>query len=65
LLGTWNDEAGLVGGNHGLCPIAEAELAEDVADVGLEVAEHESLGDLLVRESLCDRAQNFEFAAGE
>jgi hypothetical protein len=56
-----------VGCNYGLCSVTEAEFAQDVADVGLDgfVAEYESIGDLLVRESSCDQAQDLEFAARE
>jgi hypothetical protein len=61
------DEACLISGDHCLCPIAEAELAEDVTDVRLYrlVAEHETVGDLLVREARCDEAESFNLAGCE
>ena len=61
------DEAGLVGGDHGLRSVAQPELAEDVADVRLHrlVAEHEAVGDLLVRQAGCDQAEDLELAASE
>jgi hypothetical protein len=65
--GAGDDETGFVGGDHGLCAVAEPELAQDVADVRLDglVAVHEAVGDLVVREPGCDQAEDLELAAGE
>jgi hypothetical protein len=48
--GAWSDEAGLVGGDDGLCSVAYVEFAQDVADVCFDgqVAEDEAVGDLCV-----------------
>src|SRR5947209_6417201 len=65
--GARDDETGLVRGDHGLSSVAKPELAQDVADVRLHrlVAEHEAVGDLVVRKTGCDQAENFDLAAGE
>src|SRR5262245_2717760 len=61
------DEAGLVGEHDGLDPVAEAELLEDVGDVGLDgcLADEELLPDLVVGQAAGDEPQNIPLARGE
>ena len=55
-----HDEAGLVGGHHGLRPIADVQLHQDVPDVSLDgrLADREVPRDLGIREPARDQAQN-------
>jgi len=51
-------QARLVGGHDSLGAVAQTELGQDPADVGLDgfVADHEPFSDLEVGQSLCDQA---------
>ena len=61
------DESGFVGGDDGLGAVAEPELVEDVADVGLDgfLGDDEAVGDLGVGQALGDELEDFGFAWGE
>src|SRR4051794_34250843 len=63
--GVFRNEPRLVGENHGLHAISQAELGQHVRDVRLDrvLAEHEPGGDLGVREPLGDEAQDVELVA--
>src|SRR3954463_2900448 len=60
-------EPAAVGEDDGLNAVAQAQLGEDVVDVGLDrgVAEDEALGDLGVAETVGDQRKNLEFARAE
>ena len=64
LSGARHDEPRLVGDDHRLRPVAQPELAQDVADVRLHrlVAEDELLGDLAIRETLRDEPEDLGLA---
>jgi len=60
-------QAGLVGQDDGLDPVAELELGQEPGDVGLDggVAEGELGGDLGVAQAAGQQPQHVEFAGGE
>src|SRR5258708_7386158 len=61
------NEPGLVGGDDQLGPVAQAELGEDPADVGLggRRAHHQPAGDLGVGQALRHQPQHLALPAGE
>lgn len=61
------DELGLVGCDHGLDPVLHLELAEHVADMGLDrlQPEHEVVGDLGVAEAGREQPQYLPLAVGQ
>jgi hypothetical protein len=61
------DDAGLVGQDDGLDPVAQAELGEQVADVGFHggVADEEVGGDLGVGEAAGEPQQDVVFPGGQ
>jgi hypothetical protein len=61
------NEAGLVRDDDRLCAVAELELPEDMADVGLDglVAEHEAVGDLVIGQALRDGGEDLGLARSE
>lgn len=60
-------ESGLDGVAHELHPVVQLELAQGVLDVVLHgaVGDDQTLGDLLVRESLGDQPQDLRLAVGQ
>ena len=58
------DEPGLVGGDDELGPVAQAELGQDPADMGLggRRAHHQPAGDLGVGQTLRDEPQHLAWA---
>src|SRR3954452_418225 len=61
------DQAGLVGDDDGLGPVAHGELGEEVGDVGLDgrVADDELAGDLAVRAAAADQLEHLQLARRE
>src|SRR5579884_130930 len=61
------DQARLVGEDHRLDAVAQAELGQEVGDVGLDrrLADVEALGDLGVRQAPGQLAQHLQLTAGE
>ena len=57
------DQAALVGEDHGLCPVAQTQLGEDAADVGLDgrPGQVEAAGEFGVAQPLREQAQYLEF----
>jgi hypothetical protein len=58
------DQAGLVGEDHSLHPVAQAELGQDPGHVGLHrrLTERERAGDLGVAHAAGDQPQHLELA---
>jgi len=65
--GARGHQAGLVGEDHELRPVARAELDHRPADVGLGGggAEHHGLGDLVVGQAVRDQGHHLAFPVGE
>src|SRR6478609_8298079 len=65
--GAGRDESGLVGEDDGLNAVAQAQLAQDRAEVRLHrpLGEVEPSGDLLVAEALADGDEDLALAVGE
>ena len=60
-------EPGLVGQDDGLDPVAQGELGQHPADVGLHGAllDHELSGDLGIRQATCDEPEHVHFTSGQ
>ena len=60
-------QAGLVGEHHGLGAVAQGQLHEDAAHVGLGglLGDHQMLADLRVRQAAGDERQHLRLARGE
>ena len=65
--GARGNQAGLIGEDNELRPIAGAELAHRTTDVGLGSggAEHYGLGDLVVGQTVRDQGHHLAFPVGE
>ena len=65
--GARGDQAGLVGEDNELRPVAGAELDHRTADVGLGGggAEHHRVGDLVVGQAVRDQGHHLSFPVGE
>ena len=61
------DQAALVGGHHDLGAVAEVELGEDPADVGLDrlLRQHQRVGDLAVGQAAGDQLGDLQLARGQ
>ena len=65
--GARRDQAGLVGEDHRLHAVAQPQLGEHVADVGLDrrLADHQLGGDLRVGHALGDQPQHLQLPLGQ